>query len=696
MGNLEKQRAEELIEQFKRKMDFNTDSKKIEKLYGQYVNKIKKLFMGQQEIASYINQLNQIKCASSNNNMYQHNMEEQSSMAYMPTRQQNEQYKVSNRNKKFFKKVVYGAIGVTVAGALGVTAYFNKKENSNEEVKSKITSFINDDPTIVNVKEEPVELPKKELAENLSFDINDNSSFIEQSATFIAHTRACGVDFASEEWVSRFSDFMYVAGLEEVDPMAYARLQNYAKTTSSIVDNYQLCADVLADDLFSVLPDTLIDYNIVADKDSYDIIMELQKLVARYNMYAIAKDSKETKVIKEDIISFFMDHFINQDSRIYTKFTTEFIGRMAFRIDIILPGGLPEEITKKLNEDLYNCGIIVPEGEKSKSERAQSETTIRSILDDKLMYAMMLRDQDVTSLSLVELMTEEEREEEILKRVMELNVEFVPNPEWDKDQRRYEVPLKSTPSVTLPNGKSVSNESLISLGLDPKTTTQEQYEQTVQNKFEEDAKNDSSHTIKDTNGNTVVSGSDADSQEYEQGYKAGYADGNGKCAYNESGSASYKAGYRSGYASGLADREALDKKVEEQNTTDYVDIPDVIVNETEKEIVEDFKEQQPNSSNENTVVETPSTEIQDTPVESQPDSSQEDTNLEIETEFIPVESEEIIEETEVYTEDDFVSSTHSQLEQLKMMRELLVMNQFYFSTNEYQMSDTNIIVKSRV
>lgn len=519
----------------------------------------------------------------------------------------------------------FGAIAGFVSGCNNSTNQSEQSETLeleqviSEETENEIELQEESVPNLENVSQKP-------LASHLLFDVNDNEALIEESAQFIANSRACGLDFASEKWVRKFMDFTYIMGLEEIDPMDYARLKYVGKTTQSIVDNYQECANAIAYDLFSVKPDTLLDYPI-ADKDSKEILMELQELVAEYNTYIEANDKQSAKKVAEDLENYFLDNFVKQDGRVYTRATYELVARFANIVDEILPNGLSKEITSILSEDLYTCGAKVPVGEKDKSERAQSETSIREMSDDKLAIAREYRYQDFENLPEIEYLTGVELEGKILERVYELDVEFVANPEkFEQTQKTTVIPAKtSTPSVTFSSGVQVSEQTILESGLNPATVTEEVYKATVVKQFEETA-------LKDFEAAAAL---------HRQGSSDAFNDGYNGNAFNpKQNNADYLEGYTwKNY------NEGVNSRPKQESKTEFVDTPDQVVESSsitnEQGYVENISSRSDSSSNSNT----------ESSSNTESNSNTESTGN---TVFVPVEEGNIIIIDETVIEEDFV------------------------------------------
>lgn len=592
-----------------------------------------------------------------------------------------------NLAQRFFMKhprVAISAGALFLAGTVGiistsVTGCGNDKDepaNIQVETTNEVDSI--ETPEVTTKPE--VVTQENVVSPTLWFDANDNESLIEQSVKFVAESRAYGIDFASEDEISKYMDLYLVANLEQIDPMDYARMNYYHKTTQSVIDNYQQCINEISYDLLTVTPDTMLSYDFVADKDSKEVLEQFQELIARYN---VAKTSSERTEIEEEMETFLMEKFVEVDGREYTRATYEMIARFSLIADEILPHGLSEDITSILSEDLYDCDMVTPDGEKQKSERAQAETSLREMIEEKLTIMREYRGQDLTGLSESELLTGVQVEMEILAQVQEMNIEFVENPDLTAEAEQSYVastPVATqAPSVELSNGEEIAVEEVEELGLDPDIVTPETYQEAKEQQFEAAAQADPNHNIKDNDGNVMVSGEAVNAEEYNSGFAAGYAAGNSYLPCSPSGSASYVAGYKEGHAMGLADRQAVDAKVS-GSTTHYESTQATVVGSSESVIEQGY-----------TGNATPTPTPTPTPAPTPTPNPDVETN----TEFVPVdgviiESTEEIEEEgyiEVTTVFEPVASNASRIQQLEQLKAMAIAAQMATPTVTFYGND---------
>ncbi len=599
--------------------------------------------------------------------------------------------------KRIFHNKFSGKHFKLVAGGLSLVAFtiagFATKATSLKIIELKENmAFNQDDSNIHHMDQEVIkdiednankEVPVQEniLPSYLSFDVNDNKAMIAQSISFILENRPCGVDFSSEDSIRKFMDFYLVVNLEEIDPMDYARLEYFNKTSQSIIDNYQFCMNQFAEDTLTVTPDTMIPYDlIIADKDSAEVLMHIQSLVAQYN---VAESTSEKRDLEREIITFLEYNFKLEDGRLYTRATYEMVGRMALAIDEKLPNGLPYDLTNVLCEDLYNCNAIAPTGEKNKSERAQAETSLREMLDDKLAYAREYRDQDLFNVSDLEILTGNQVEWEIYNGVQDciLDYPFVENPTFSSYVGRG-TSQQIVPSVPMQTEAGeeveVSVEEIESVGVDPTGKTpeqiQEEYKVAVVQQFEQNAP----HTIGDLNGNVVDSFA-----EYTAGFQLGYTHGNHGWEKNPaSTSTDYLSGYESGYSVGDADRIAFENSNSSQSTTYFEPVENQTVDTQESVSEEGYKE-------DNTNVTAPQ---ESTPAPTPTPSVEENTT------YVPVDDSTVgVEvEDEVIIEDDYIEiETHfepvaSNLLQLRAMRAVLDTIMFHIPNDEMLLADSEM------
>lgn len=477
--------------------------------------------------------------------------------------------------QKYHLKLYIGA-GVIISGAVALHAVAKEniaKEEPKESFVQDIVDFSQTASVVSSItsKQKPADSNVEEivpptaeeevkavLPSNLWFDPNDNEALMNQSIDFITSALPCGIDFSSEKDIGKFIDLYIVANIERIDPVDLARLDYGYKTTQSMIDNYQYCINQIASDLMTVTPETMLSYDFIANKDDRDILMRLQTLVAQNNA---TEDKKEKKELATSIETLLYDNFTLQDGRNeYSHVIYEIMGRFAKAADLTLSKKLPKELTKILCDDLNNC-YEVKEDDKRKTERAQAETAVREMLDDKLAIAIEYRMQDMSMVSEMEMLTGVELEAKIYEQVQLSEQEYVPNPTFQYEGQGTSKSSKkknTKEAVNLPNGESVAKDQVEGLGLDASTVTPEQYQDAMVKQFQDEAQKSQDHTIKDTSGNVVATGSEVDAAEYNRGYSDGYAVGNSYMPKSPSGSTSYCAGYEKGYAQGLADRQAID------------------------------------------------------------------------------------------------------------------------------------------
>lgn len=562
--------------------------------------------------------------------------------------------------KSFDKAKLTGVIAATVgaivlAGAGGYAVKAHVDAKAAEEVVTPI-----DDQDSTPVEEDKAIEPevKKVLSESLAFDPNDNSELVDRMISFIADSLTKGIpvkDVMTEEeialaekndeslvTIAQLMDFYMVMNIEDIDPADYIRLKYNEKTAETITDNYMYCARVFMTDSLTAKESDEIDYTkIIAHKDSAEQLQKFVDYLAKYN---------DSKVNATELREYIMDQYIEKDANLYSMSANEFTYRLMFDADLISNNSvLPKDMNIILNEDgKISCDTVKDDGVKNKTEKAEEFTSIYNTVEEKLEISRDFADQDLTNIDENELKTGVELEEEIKNGVLALNVRYNLNPKFEfakgVNAKAGSGSTKKSASyvtgVSPSTGKSVnvSKEEMAKYG----ATTIAEYETNKKAAWEAAAKADPNHTIKNTEGKVVVSGSQVDTAQYNSGYSAGYSDGNNKRSSNPgSSNASYVAGYNEGYAKGLADRNALDASYSSKTETYFEDTTDKVVEQS------------------TTVVEQPYTGpitepayVEPAPVQTEPV-----------TEFVPVE--ETVETVETIEVIDYVSS-------LKNMRDMLV------------------------
>ena len=478
-------------------------------------------------------------------------------------------YAISPKSYKIKKNTLKSAIAGGIF-ALAVTSVASCSLRNDANVVPE---------TVVETETETFEpiVETKILPENLSFDPNDNIELVNRLSDFIGDAITKGIpvkDVMTEEeiklaeeneeslvTIEQLVDFYLVMNIEDIDPVDYARLGYNTKTAETITDNYMYCARIFMTDTLTANNSTKIDYsNIIADKDSSEAIQEFINYLVNYN------DSENKKELGSEIKEFIISNYINRDANIYSMSANEFTYRMMFVADMISNNSiLPNDVNVILNEDgKISCDLKKEDGIKNKTEKAEEFTSIYNTVDEKLEISREFINQDLNNISESELKTGYELEKEIKEKVLIMNVSYKLNPKFDN-------------SIEILNKKSNTkgyktfidaNGNRINIPLDELdkygVTNLDDYEAAKRKEFEENAKKDPNHTIKDPDGNEVVRGEDADPAKYNEGFAAGYSDGNKYNSKNpKSSNKSYLAGYEAGYAQGLADRKALDESLKE-------------------------------------------------------------------------------------------------------------------------------------
>lgn len=512
---------------------------------------------------------------------------------------------ISPRNYKFNK----GKLAAAIAGSaftivVGSIAGCTIRDNSSKPTEVEIVA-----PTI------PVTttVTPKVLAENLSFDPNDNIELVNRMSDFIADALSKGIpvkDVMTEEeikiaedneeslvTIQQLMDFYIVMNIEDIDPEDYARLKYNTKTAETITDNYMYCARLFMTDALTATNDTKIDYSkIVADKDSSESIQRFMDYLAEYN------SSSDKKTVGSTISDYIVSNYINRDANLYSMSANEFTYRMMFVADMISNNSIiPKDVNIILNEDgKISCDIQKEDGVKDKTEKAEEFTSIYNTVDEKLEISREFANQDLTLVSDEENKTGVELEKEIKEKVLIMNISYKLNPKFTMTESSKNISAKKTTTTNnsyktftdTTTGKqvNVSNEELAKYG----AKNQAEYEAAKKREFEENAKKDSNHVIKDTDGDIVVSGEQADSEQYNAGYKAGYEDGNYyegsfKTHNPNSTNTSYVLGYSEGFKKGRDDINAFLKSLKDQQPSNsYEDTKDEVVDSNTTVIEKDY------------------------------------------------------------------------------------------------------------
>lgn len=610
---------------------------------------------------------------------------------------------ISPKNYKMNKGKLIAAISgsvitIAIASVAGCTARKN-----NEVIEPQIV--VENETQKIEPKEEKI---TKVLANNLMFDPNDNVELVNRMSDFIADALTKGIpvkDVMTEEelkladeneealvTIRQLMDFYMVMNIEDIDPVDYARLGYNAKTAETITDNYMYCARVFMTDALTADNNTKIDYSeIIADKDSHEMVQKFVDYLAEYN------SSNDKKTVGSSIKEYINSNYINRDANLYSMSANEFTYRMMFVADMISNNTIiPKDVNVILNEDgKISCDIEKEDGVKDKTEKAEEFTSIYNTVDEKLEISREFINQDLTSISDDEKKTGFELEKEIKEQVLIKNISYKVNQKFKTSANSVKIsPRKTTAKdssyktfTDKSTGKqvNVSNEELAKYN----ATNQAEYEAAKKAEFEENAKKDPNHTIKDTNGNTVATGEEADSKQFEIGYQDGYEDGNYydgnyKQSSPKSNNKSYLAGYNEGFQKGRNDIINTLNSLKQPETT-YEDTKDEVVDSNTTIVEEGYTGNITEPSIENSqpseiIEEHPYVEEDNTFIEFEPIEEQNTESVE--------EQPEIIEETIEYVSEDNSSSVISEtieefdytasIKNLKSLREeLLNMSNVY-------------------
>lgn len=477
------------------------------------------------------------------------------------------------------KSVTTNYKGLRIAmAALAASSVIGLAGCSLTSCNGKQPEIIEETTTIEEPTVEVEEIKEKILPEDWTFDPNDNIELVNRMSDFIYNAVVKGIpvkDVMTEEEIAlanekeenlvtieQLMDFYIVMNIEDIDPADFARLQYFTKTKETITDNYSYCARVFATDSLTATKDTEINYaGIINDKESGKAIQQFVDYLAEYN----STNDRKTKA--DEIFEYINTNYINKDANVYSISSNEFTYRLMFDADLISNNSIiPKDINIILNEDgKLTCASSdkTDDGIKDKTERAEEYTSLSNAVGQKLEISREFYNQDLTNISIEEQKTGLELEKEIKEKVLSMNVEYHANEKFTMSEDSKNIAAKkdnSTSYTKLDNGKNVSNEELAKYG----AKNQAEYEAAKKAEFERNAQQDPNHTIKDPNGDVVVSGPEVDTVQYNSGYAAGYYDGNNKLAKNPTVSnESYKAGYKVGYEKGLADRNELDAKLQQ-------------------------------------------------------------------------------------------------------------------------------------
>lgn len=611
-----------------------------------------------------------------------------------------ENVKVSSGSRNFFKKkkfslktetkekLLYSGMIVTgiaiVATALGIVSAVQKKQkeeteqqfavvgeqlgnvanHAEESMESEIDKYLE--------KQEEQEKQPNQLSENKSFDVNSNNELVNRMSSFIVDALAKGIavkDVMTEQEIAtanengvnfltieQLMDYYYVMNIEDIDPVDYARLNYSTKTTDTIANNYIACADVFNDDLLTIKNDTIIDYTqIIADKESANALQKMVNYVADYN------SSSNKAEIRKEITNYIDSNYVGKYDKFYSVSTNEQTYRFMLSYDKLTDfKGIPDDVNIILNEDgMYSCDRH-KEGQKNKTERAQSYTDIKGIVRDKLQISRDNVNQDLSKVSDEEKKTGIDLEMKIKETVLSMQHSFIENPKFVIETKTTSSSTKKTSQAASPvkgdNGLPIAQSEFDKYNIDPSTPTAKQdYEQAVRDEYNEKAELSDKHVVKNDVGEVVANGDQADLSQYDAGFSDGYYDGNNNRPSNPSGSTSYTEGYYAGYENGRRDIKRVNENNSFEEKEYFEDVKDEVVKETESDITYNDYTNDPHANENNAS-----------------DSSSTNDSVEEETEFFPVEKPEVVEEYSTNNDSENYEETTYTMDEYNAPREVEV------------------------
>lgn len=498
---------------------------------------------------------------------------------------------VSPKSFRLSKKAFAAITAATTLGVLAATTTITlhgcgEKQAIATEVNSESAS---ENKIVINDMDKEVKQPNtgKVLPENLAFDPNDNAELVDRMVKFIADAVSKGVavkDVMTDEeiklaedndvmvlTIAQLMDFYMGANIEDIDPKDYARLAYTTKTAETITDNYMTCSRAFMTDNLTAKENDVIDYSrIYANKESGESVQRFINLIAGYNSGSVSVS---------EVTGYINDTYNEKDANRYSMSANYEVYRNMFVADMVTNNAISHDVNVILNEDgKINCDTEKEDGVKNKTEKAEEFTSMYNTVSEKLEISREYGEQDLSLVTEYERKTGIELEKDIKEKVLAMNISFKLSEKFKtvtgsvsaKGSGKGSTSYKTFKDA---NGKlvNVADSELLKYGVNPADpAAQTKYETAKKAEFDQKAKADPNHVIKDNKGNVVASGLEADATQYNAGYAAGYSDGNNKKSSNPGNSnKSYIGGYNAGYAQGLADRNALDSSLGNGSTTTY-------------------------------------------------------------------------------------------------------------------------------
>lgn len=550
------------------------------------------------------------------------------------------------KDSKSYKngKIIGFAVALATVGTIVAVSSCGAKNEQEESITSPIV--LTTEPTQEKIQSEPIEetVPDKQKeAERIinQFAISTSENTTISLNTLLANgVRLVEFDTLTEEQqkeliASMGLQYYLVANIDDITTLEYANFMkeqpNAVLDNDDLIYNFRNLNVLLKQQMLVSMPDNKIDFTTIYQNElDAKLLNDGADLIARLNS---AENKNERKEVSKEIYDYIQNTLLNSTSEL--KYSNS-----AMSTFINVEFGAWEELTKnshysygyypddeleaKLMTVVSNCGMS--EGEKAELDLQDStKTSLESINVIRVLNTLESRKENILILKETEeLYFVDGTSYGDLKQTIIPKIDLTKYHEMPTYTEKKEEEIINTPKVTHPNdsgvsngqGGTIANNELEKHDVNPSSpTAKQEYEQSVQNDFEQKA--EENKVVKNEQGEVI------DPSQAAAWAQQGAIDANNGTKNNNVPSL-----YQEAYNNGWNAANEAKKQAEQAPITEYVPIENPsITEEVIEETKEDFKEPE----------NIPSSEIEQNP------------NIESETTFIPVEdgdvTEIIIEET---------------------------------------------------
>lgn len=501
------------------------------------------------------------------------------------------------------KKIAKAVAAVAVAGAVVVGGSLLLKSCSNKAPKTS---------TPLTTTEQDVN--KNNIKPTLAFDAENTEVLIanlEETAKDMIAKGIAMEDATLEETVESLTNYYVWMNLNEMGPTYLSKLYQTDSTSYiEIFSDAMYWANAIRfDSITSSKEDnTVLDMShFIANKKDSELVKEFLDINARLHD-AVSKNDKESiDTIASEYKSLIETKLLDHSSYTYGGGTLDLCFRLVYSGEQLVQDYdtviMDEGLSQIINEDEFlRCyqTISIATIENTSMSTIELETVIQentSKKSDNVIYIVDTLKDYMNRLNLSLDFTNEKSVADVMVEVSKYirdNNLLATYKENESLEVFFERIYNQTHDKghTLTNGDIVTSDGEHYIPEDEKNkygaTSQEDYENKVQEKTEDELSQEDTFT--DSDGN-VTKGDDAEqyAQDYQSGYEAGSRkgaiDGNALATFNPSvgGSEGYQAGYYKGYKDSYDEAKAYREAHSNQSTTEFTPVEN---GSTTEEVIE--------------------------------------------------------------------------------------------------------------